>query len=441
MDQVFFRNLLSTSSQNPSTSTSRGSLSIKTGHTRQKPNVIGSSEGFKPRKVKKADKYRDRASERRVGDGNDYAQVEAVLEEFEKSTADQDKQTVDAKRRYLGGDGEHSILVKGLDLALLEQNKAKEAMGRAAEEDEQLEKAFMEGGKATTEAPAPSGKKRTREEIIRELKDKRASAGSTSSTLQEAELNRGKFKPIGLEPIGTSATEEKAKKRKVKGDGEKKKKKQKVTEEDITEKEKVKAGSDIQTALVEKQTLRISSQPKQPEPEPDDLPDDFDIFADAGDYEGIELGDDDEDGEEKDMTEKKVEIDDLLVTNAKLGPGRWVVDDQGEAIKPEPATSSLIQPTSHGASTSTPPQAPNDNEDGQLEEEEEEVMRLVPLQSSALPSIKDFLAMDEAAEKGEKKKKRKEKKKEKQSGSQMSAEAKASRDYQRLKSFTDKRQA
>lgn len=36
-----------------------------------------SQPAFKPRNVKKTQgsKYRDRASERRVGDGNDYAQV------------------------------------------------------------------------------------------------------------------------------------------------------------------------------------------------------------------------------------------------------------------------------------------------------------------------------------------------------------------------------
>ena len=39
-------------------------------------------------------KYRDRASERRAGDDNDYAHVEAVLEEFEKKNADKDKDTV-----------------------------------------------------------------------------------------------------------------------------------------------------------------------------------------------------------------------------------------------------------------------------------------------------------------------------------------------------------
>ncbi|KAF9266877.1 hypothetical protein L218DRAFT_754780 [Marasmius fiardii PR-910] len=435
MDQDYFRTLLSTSSdQKPNAaSTTRGSLLPKSDSTKQKSSVISSSEAaFKPRKVKKAEKYRDRASERRLGEGNDYAQVEAVLEEFEKSTADQDKRTVDAKRRYLGGDEEHSVLVKGLDMALLEQNKAKEALGRAAEEDDQLEKAFLEAGKsgpATAEAPTPSVKKRTREEIICELKNKRSSAGSTVFTSQEAELNKGKFKPIGFRPIGAPAAEEKVKKRKVKGDVEKKKKKRKVAE-GTSEKEKFETGNDIQNTPVEEQTPRTSSRAKQPESEAD-LPDDFDIFADAGDYEGIDLGDDEENG----VVEKKEEAVDLPPTNTKLRAGRWFADDEEETStlsKPEPLVPSPPRPSSSNvASTSTRFQTPNDNEDGQLEDEEEELMRLVPLQSSAVPSIKDFLAMDEAAEKAEKKKKRKEKQKQKQSGSEMTAEAKANRDYQR----------
>jgi len=54
--------------------------------------VISASEpAFKPRKVKKATElYRDRAEERRNGKEGDYAQVEAILEEFEKRNADND---------------------------------------------------------------------------------------------------------------------------------------------------------------------------------------------------------------------------------------------------------------------------------------------------------------------------------------------------------------
>ena len=62
-------------------------------------------------------------------------------------------------------------------------------------------------------------------------------------------------------------------------------------------------------------------------------------------------------------------------------------------------------------------------------------MRLQPLSSSALPSIRDFLAMDEAAEK---QRKRKEKKKsgDGSGAGSKSVEDKVNRDYQRLVLFT-----
>ena len=53
---------------------------------------------FQPRKVKKQTegKYRDRASERREGKASDYAQAEALLQDFKKRTANEDKDVVRA---------------------------------------------------------------------------------------------------------------------------------------------------------------------------------------------------------------------------------------------------------------------------------------------------------------------------------------------------------
>ncbi|KAL0065856.1 C-24(28) sterol reductase [Marasmius tenuissimus] len=442
MDQGYFRTLLSTKSESTSApSTSRGSLLPQPGSTKQKIAVISSTEAaFKPRKVKKAEKYRDRASERRHGEGNDYAQVEAVLEEFEKSTADQDKSTVDSKRSFLGGDEEHSILVKGLDMALLERNKAKEASGKAAEEDDELEKAFLEVGKPSApEVPPASGKngkKRTREDIIRDLKNKKSGGEPTSSTSQDPELNKGKFKPIGFKPIG-APSEEKPKKRKVKSEGEKKKKKRKVAEDADNEKGKTveitkNEDTNDTPGPAPNETAAVPPMQKVPEPEPE-IPDDFDIFADAGEYEGVDLGDDDDDeSESRPKGEKELEQNDMAPTNPKLRPGRWFADDDGdeEMDREETLAAPLLPaaPDASGSVMSIQRQPQAEDEEGQLDEEEEPA-RLVALSSSTLPSIKDFLAMDEAAEKAEKKKKRKEKQKNKQG--EMTAEARADRDYKR----------
>ncbi|KAF9047023.1 hypothetical protein BDZ89DRAFT_1058082 [Hymenopellis radicata] len=351
MDQDAFRSMLSTSSSSGQSAR----------YGKKQTKTISSSEpAFKPRKMKKDGKYRDRAAERRVGEGNDFAQVEALLEDFNEQTAKDDKKAADDKRRYLGGDSEHTVLVKGLDFALLEQNKAKVTV--SATDDEDLEQAF-------TEVP----KKRTREELLRELKEKRAKEPAPTS---DAPITaNSKFKPIGFKPIGATDEGTKKKKKKVKTvDGDKKQK---------------------------RKADPAPSEPDPPsasEPEP---PDDFDIFADAGEYEGLDVGDDsDEDS-------------------------------------PEPGTSAR----------SLPPRDPlPTDDDGGQEEEEDVPMRLVPLEGSSVPSIKDLLALDQAAGSAGKKRKRKEKNKGKKDDSEdakkaSTTEAKVDRDYKRLKSYQEKQAA
>lgn len=69
-------------------------------------------------------------------------------------------------------------------------------------------------------------------------------------------------------------------------------------------------------------------------------------------------------------------------------------------------------------------------------------MRLQPLASSALPSIRDLLEMDSAAGKKDKWRAKKEKKKEKApSGEGKVDKDKIDRDYKRLKAYTDKKAA
>jgi IK cytokine len=131
---------------------------------------------------------------------------------------------VEEQRRYLGGDSDHSILVKGLDFALLEQNRARLASTQSKEDDEALEEVFAQ----TASAPsAPSSTKRSRADIIKELKEKRATSDVSEQpnqeTTTEIQPNPSKFRPIGFKPIGAS-TKGKAKKR---DEGEPKKKKRK----------------------------------------------------------------------------------------------------------------------------------------------------------------------------------------------------------------------
>jgi IK cytokine len=176
-------------------------------------------------------------------------------------------------------------------------------------------------------------------------------------------------------------------------------------------------------------STKVQAKPEMLEPEPID--DDFNIFADAGEYEGIDVGDDDDDDDVPRVTQKAEE---KYESSSFTAAQRWIPDNGTEpsSIKP-----SIIPPPLSDVSTQPPHSSQRVVcED---EEEDEQPMRLVPLSSSAVPSIKDLLAMDQAAGSYDEKKKRKNKKKagtgdddDKGEGQkQKSVEAKVDRDYKR----------
>ena len=333
---------------------------------------------------------------------------------------------MEVQRRYLGGDSEHSILVKGLDHSLLEQNKARAAL--STEDDEALEEAFME---ATSQAPINVPKKRTREELIRDLKEQRVrnaeqgpkTVDEEARLLEEAK-QKGKFKPIGFKPIGPISEGKKKKEKRSADDVERKKKKRKVDIENSADK----AGSK-DSSLMPPPPIPTKAQvkPKTPEPE-EPIDDDLNIFADAGEYEGIGISDDDDDENVPQVTR---ETEERNQSSSSTAPQRWIPSDETEPPRTKPS----IPPLSKVTTQSPPSSHKVVSED---EAEDEQPMRLVPLSSSALPSIKDFLAMDQAASSYDKKNKRKNKKKtgtgddNSEGQKQKSVEAKVDRDYKRL---------
>ena len=294
--------------------------------------------------------------------------------------------------------------MKGLDVSLLEQNKARAAA--STEDDDTLEQAFLE---ATSEPAVP--KKKTREDIVRELKAKRNGGSSQSLNLTaeppeddvrklEEAKKAGKFKPIGFKPIGVQKDDKRSKKRsKEESTGREKRKKRKVERT---------PGSSTNAAHhpeveqpAEQQTSRAegSSQCHQRLPSPPN--EDMDIFAGAGDYRGF---DEDDDSDEDDSNSPhKTESENLRPPSGHARTARgWFGEEQDDEASGHPSA-----PTDDSA-TQLPPPEPTPQVD-----EEEESLRLKPLETSALPSIRDFLAMDAAAEKEEKRKARKEKRKNK----------------------------
>ena len=390
-------------------------------------------------------------------------QVEAVLEDFEKRNANNEDKSavcrlicniyintysptriqVEAQRIYLGGDGDHSILVKGLDFALLEQNKAREAALNIPDDDS-LEQTFLEVSSSHFTVP----KKRTREDLIRELKEKRRANGATATDIKqpsqhsaeeevrllEEAKKSGKFKPIGFKPIGTPQD---TGKKKVKGDvkdREKKKKRRKVVDSADPVEEKI-VDNEIPPHAVPTPSQAVPHTLTEPDSEV--LPDDFDIFAGAGDYEGVDLGDDDDEEGVVDTRATTAEEDHLTLS---VPPRRWIESDEPASVPQNPAPnllSSILRPAS--PPPLQPPEKKHGHEAGDPEEEEQvqQPIRLQPLESSALPSIKDFLAMEDAASGSGKWKNKKSRKKGAGDGDgndskKRNAEAKADRDYKRF---------
>jgi hypothetical protein len=284
-----------------------------------------------------------------------------------------------------------------------------------------------------------SSRKKTREDLLRELKEKRQKGGITATVAtvlsktaeEEARLledakKAGKFKPIGFRPIG--ADEKGKRKKNVKENRTRKKRKVDGQEEVLAKKpadgdDKVKGEMlppppPLPTKMI---PPKSSSSMVNAEAEPADL----DIFAGAGEYEGIDLGDDDD----EDNDESKIHEDRRLPANhegtseASHGKG-WFAVEESE-FNAQPATSSSVPK----------PQLPEPTETDGEESGPEQPIRLVPLASSALPSIKDFLAMDKAADEQHKRRKRKDKKGSGGGdGDKANAKVKADRDYKRLAS-------
>lgn len=299
-------------------------------------------------------------------------------------------------------------LLLGLNFELLETVKASEDASEV--DDEALEEAF----KAATvpETPSQAGnvpKKRTRDDILKALKSKREEGGGTPMEIEgssetkslEAAKQKGKFRPIGQPAPEVKAKEEK-----------RKKKKRKVAA-DTPNPEPPQTAQPVPTASppaglsagnLEKPRHEPSTETPQAGPSTlpaaitqEDDDGDIDIFADVGEYEGVDLGDDSED--DKPPSTRKEEKDE----SAASGPPKRV-NWFGE-VEPEPPIA-ISKPKSP-----TPPPVP-EKEEG--EEEEDKPVRLAPLASSSIHDIKSFLEVDKSLEKEEKRKARKEKNKKQQ---------------------------
>ncbi|PWN45886.1 hypothetical protein IE81DRAFT_344364 [Ceraceosorus guamensis] len=236
MDQQAFRQLLSTpapgassaSSSNAATGSSSGARQFGLARKREQPSSTLSSSikasELAPRKVASAQApkpkpvlpkgYVDRAEARRLGkdDANEYADVDKLREDFERrkeGLSEEDRRMLEEQMAFLGGDAKHSVLVKGLDFALLAQERAKEAGGGqvSSATDDDLEAAFAGAGgpKAGPDDRTRSGTAAGTETGILEELAKRNLSGSSKLKSHEDTRGQGAFGPIasGFKPIGS----------------------------------------------------------------------------------------------------------------------------------------------------------------------------------------------------------------------------------------------
>ncbi|TKY85787.1 hypothetical protein EX895_005327 [Sporisorium graminicola] len=212
MDQEAFRQLVSTSSAVAGSSRSRA---FGKAHKRHPASSTASSSSstkpsdLKPRKLKPnghsdgtSSTYFDRASARRSGaPDSEFSDIEALHRDFEERIAaaetEEERQRLRDQISSVGGDAKYSVLVKGLDWALLAQNKARleresgTAGGGGEGEEGDLESAFQEG-----RADRDTGK-RSRDDIVEAIKRRR----EEKSAVTVSPSTSG-FRPIGFKPVG-----------------------------------------------------------------------------------------------------------------------------------------------------------------------------------------------------------------------------------------------
>ncbi|KAJ1934442.1 hypothetical protein FBU59_005697, partial [Linderina macrospora] len=140
-------------------STKRGALGA--GHLFRPPRVKNRANeddknrqkhGVKQHHKQQQSQYRDRAAERRNGVGSEYEEGERLLQQLRDSATEEDsRQREYEQSKYLGGDIEHTHLVKGLDYLLLEKERARNG---GEELDDELERLQKEGPQADSTCEA-----------------------------------------------------------------------------------------------------------------------------------------------------------------------------------------------------------------------------------------------------------------------------------------------
>lgn len=196
MDQQAFRQLVASNVGSSSSSSARSSTTAQS--RKRDPTLVAASPAseLKPRKVASSSTYIDRAAARRLA-GSDHEHLNAGTRQPDNTDA--------------------LVPVKGLDLSLLAENKAKLVEGFAGSgpdnDEAELEHAYEQSHHTHSstriepetaekdrlgENHGIAGSKLSRDEIIEALERRKRKSNATSSTSHTTNSGLGKgFKPIG----------------------------------------------------------------------------------------------------------------------------------------------------------------------------------------------------------------------------------------------------
>lgn len=312
-----------------------------------------------PRGSKLASGYVDRAKERTDQEGDDREERIKALEELLKKE-EIDQETFDKMRfEIAGGDLESTHLVKGLDFKLLKRikqgediysGKSAEADKEAGEEEHDMDDAFDEleqqdvvavekekaekkKGQLSTVSLAP-GKKRTRDQILADLKAARAAAKAS-----QAPALGDRFRKIGGKKEPGTRMEIDSKGREVliivDADGHEKRKVRKLAPGQTAEK------SDLLMPDTNAKPLgmEVPEEYRKQEEEPQEE-EDMDIFEGVGDdYDplaGMEDSDSESDSEDDDESKPKREKKTEAETEGEEAAEVRAASTEGEALpRPE----------------------------------------------------------------------------------------------------------
>ncbi|KAG8839377.1 hypothetical protein FS842_003615 [Serendipita sp. 407] len=371
MDQDAFRDLLSSARTVPDRPSVTPAVFSKSFQKKSTTSQGSSVSAFKPRTHASQAKTKDAS----VGDRSQGVAMSLTTEYLDEET-----ELI-------------APITKGLDFSLLERERSKLREEQSAIDDILLEEALQD-------ATAP--KKRTREEIVQSLKKSRTNSSSNTVNADgglDAAKQAGKFRPIG------APEQSKPKKRKTKTEdpeASKKKKKRKLEDAQVNT---LTGGQAVDSGLQQPGDLQPATSRSKARTSSPEIDADADIFSGIGQYKGIESGSDNESDDDVGPSNPPNPLISSAPNsdqNLTLPKANWFGEAIEDIPRPEPVRL-----------TATKPETQKESTDDVEMEEAPPFMRLQGLSSSVMPSIKEILAMDEAAEREEKRKAKKEKKKNK----------------------------